>query len=239
MQIYYYCSYDGSPSGYHIGKVEDSSYNNELQELSSDKIDPFIRQCFEHGTVRNGFGRIPDNENMQSQYFLLIKRLSIVKNEVRYYINLAIVTDRWEQFEKLMRKENTEERIAAEILESMESDNHSYFGYRIYTDRIQKISSCGYGEIFAYKKQEYMKEIEQNKALFIETSVNGNEIEELERKLGLIKDKNIERCRITERLFCYKKKKSALSVQLKVISGVVILLLIILLWILNQIPVKF
>lgn len=38
MQIYYYCSYEGSPAGYHIGKVETSSYDIDLQEPSCDKI---------------------------------------------------------------------------------------------------------------------------------------------------------------------------------------------------------
>lgn len=208
MQIYYYCSYEGSPSGYHIGKIQVDSCTHELQELNNDKIHPFIRQCFEDGRIRAGFGKLPERDGNQQKYFLLKKKLNATRNGIKYYINFAIVTKIQAEFEKLMLKEGTEKEIINYFLESIEPDKLFYFGYRIRTEKIQKLSSCGYGKMFAYAKQDWIKKIEQNSALFIETATENTdeEIKELEEKLELI-EKNMER-RITkkEKLLCYKKK---------------------------------
>ena len=209
MQIYYYCSYEGSPAGYHIGRITDSSCDNGLQELSIDKINPFIRQCFEIGMIRSGFGEIPGSVETPQQYFLLKKKLTAIKTNVKYYINFAIVTGDWEEFKTLMKKENTEAEIINNFLESIEPAPLFYFGYRIRTERLKKISSCGYGGICEWINHKYLKMIEQSNALFIETSTDKPDIEALEQSLMLkskIEDRNLERSKIAEKLFCYKKK---------------------------------
>lgn len=209
MQIYYYCSYEGSPAGYHIGKIKGSSCDKELQELSDDDINPFIRQCFENGMFRSGFGKIPEDTNAQQQYFLLKKKLTAMKENVKYYINFAIVTGNWEELKTLMEKENTEKEIVNNFLESIEPAPLFDFGYRIRTAQLKKISSCGYGGICEWINPKYLKIMEQSNALFIETSKEKPDIEALEENLMLkskIENRNLERDKITEKLFCYKKK---------------------------------
>ena len=229
MQIYYYCSYEGSPAGYHIGKVETSSYDIDLQEPSCDKINPFIQQCFENGIVRGGYGKIPESADT---YFLLKKKFTATKEKVKYYINFAIVTDEWTEFEALMQKENTETEIINNYLESIKPDTLFYFGYRIQTEKIKKISSCGYGSIFNIN-HDYLNMVKQKDAVFIETSTGVPDMETLEKNLQLrkkIDEKGIERCKIAEKLFCYKKKT---TIYMK--SMIIILVIFLgIIWIMSQ-----
>ena len=229
MQIYYYCSYEGSPAGYHIGKVETSSYDIDLQEPSCDKINPFIQQCFENGIVRGGYGKIPESADV---YFLLKKKFTATKENVKYYINFAIVTDEWTEFEALMQKGNAETEIINNYLESIKPDTLFYFGYRIQTEKIKKISSCGYGSIFNIN-HDYLKMVKQKDAVFIETSTGVPDMETLEKNLQLrkkIDEKGIERCKIEEKLFCYKKKT---TIHMK--SMIIILVIFLgIIWIMSQ-----
>lgn len=131
-----------------IGKVETSSYDIDLQEPSCDKINLFIQQCFENGIVRGGYGKIPESADT---YFLLKKKFTATKENVKYYINFAIVTDEWTEFEALMQKENTETEIINNYLESIKPDTLFYFGYRIQTEKIKKNQFLWIWKYFQHK----------------------------------------------------------------------------------------
>ena len=75
MNLYYYCSYDGSPVGFRIGRIDALSRDEKI-ELSSEKIEPFIRRCFETGLVRSAFGKIPSDADSEKKFFLLKKKQS-------------------------------------------------------------------------------------------------------------------------------------------------------------------
>ena len=55
-------------------------------------------------------------------YFLLKKKFTATKENVKYYINFAIVTDEWTEFEALMQKGNAETEIINNYLESIKPD---------------------------------------------------------------------------------------------------------------------
>ena len=151
---------------------------------------------------------------------------------MKYYINFAIVTDEWTEFEALMQKENTETEIINNYLESIKPDTLFYFGYRIQTEKIKKISSCGYGSIFNIN-HDYLNMVKQKDAVFIETSTGVPYMETLEKNLQLrkkIDEKGIERCKIAEKLFCYKKKT---TIYMK--SMIIILVIFLgIIWIMSQ-----
>ena len=66
--------------------------------------------------------------------------------------------------------------------------------------------------------------VKQKDAVFIETSTGVPDMETLEKNLQLrkkIDEKGIERCKIAEKLFCYKKKN-------KIFIKIIILLMVIL-----------
>ena len=122
--------------------------------------------------------------------------------------------------------------IINNYLESIKPDTLFYFGYRIQTEKIKKISSCGYGSIFNIN-HDYLKMVKQKDAVFIETSTGVPDMETLEKNLQLrkkIDEKGIERCKIEEKLFCYKKKT---TIHMK--SMIIILVIFLgIIWIMSQ-----
>ena len=131
-----------------------------------------------------------------------------------------------------MQKGNAETEIINNYLESIKPDTLFYFGYRIQTEKIKKISSCGYGSIFNIN-HDYLKMVKQKDAVFIETSTGVPDMETLEKNLQLrkkIDEKGIERCKIEEKLFCYKKKT---TIHMK--SMIIILVIFLgIIWIMSQ-----
>ena len=205
MKVYYYCSYDGSPVGFHIGRVDYSVPQENLLELKDKEIDPFIRCCFESGLIRSAFGKIPNNNN----YFMLKKKLTGKKEEDSYYMNIAIISEDWDEFVQLMQAGSNEEELSDAILDSIKLDKTSAFGYCIDTEKFSKIISMKYGKICGCN-DNYLNQVKQQEAFFMTLSTATVDEDVLLNNLGLSKEIQnglAELEKKSEKFFCYQKKR--------------------------------
>lgn len=209
MKLYYYCSYDGSPSGFRLGKAE-LNEENEIQELSDMQINPFIRRCFETGLVRSAFGKIPEGSG-ESKYFLIKKKLTGIKENCKYYMNIAIVCESWIEFNKLMQEGGSKEQLTEAILRSIQQDKSSEYGYCIRNQQALEVFEQFFGTVCGSTKQ-YLDDIQKDNSIYFTLSSSSPDLESLEQSLKLnevINNENKEIKKVEDKVYRYGKKTKA------------------------------
>lgn len=228
ITLYYYCSYDGSPVGFNLGKIELQEHIPVVQELSDKNIDTFIRGCFETGILRSAFGKI-NNLNSDNEYFLLKRKLVCKNNNCTYYMNIAIVTDEWDQFCSLMTGNDEDSRLAEIVMNSMVVSNNKEFGYSIKTDKIMELLSVGYGKICECNPQ-MLRRVENEDTFFVILSTQNPDINLLRSKLCIAQNSGRQIIDITGktgRIISFGKKKPA-SVRNYIVIMLAVIIMIIL-----------
>ena len=211
MIIYYYCSYDGSPTGFHIGSINALEPQRNLKKIK-DKSGRFIERCFESGLVRSGFGVIPrKNPEDQPTYYIIKKKLRHKKEDCNYYINIAVTTDKWGEFEKLMEGNTSEEELTINIMKSIELEKSNDFGYCINFETIPTIVNTSFRGVCNVKNDDWINNVKNKKTMYFMLSTSTPDLELLKSNLHLTSEKkefvllNDE----TGRMVCYQKKEIA------------------------------
>lgn len=210
MNLFYYCSYDGSPAGFRIGRVDTLSQDGKSHELSSEQIEPFIRRCFEMGLIRSAFGKIPSEERKQNGYFLLKKKLIGKKADCNYYMNVAVVEEEWDRFCSLLQDGADEASLATAIMSSIEPSGNDVFGYKVNTSRLSEVLKCGYATVCNCNARR-MENVRKNSVFYATLSTETPDTDTLKRSLGISKCDNdaTEFTKESGKVFCFRKKKSA------------------------------
>ena len=199
MKLYCYCSYDGSPVGFQLGTCEWGGVQEEMCALSKNGIDPFVRACFENGLVRSGLGKIPNRE--RQAYFMLVKKLVGKKENVQYYINLAVTADEWNELEPLLNGDL--QGMAEEMTQRMQPAEGNEFGYRLKANGWEKIifgNLCGCSE-------NMKRDIAENEAMYLELrTVQAERLEILAQELGLMGQSSWELSPYEKNVARYGKK---------------------------------
>lgn len=139
MEIYYYCSYKGSPVGFQIGKINYDKNIISTQNLTRDNINPFVKLCFESGLINSAFGKIPEYISSSGKYIALRKKLVTKKDGCDYNLNIAVVCSKTE-FDKLAKNKSTSvENMQTLITNSMILDNSNEFGYYVDNSKLSKL----------------------------------------------------------------------------------------------------
>lgn len=146
MQIYYYCSYDGSPVGYQQGSLTYDPGRSSNYELTGQNIPPLIRACFDSGEVRKAFGRLPSD----SRKFLLIKKLRTNGNSAdepsNYYVNFALATNDEKEYNRwLQNGESSPEDIAKAVKASMQLDGAKEHGFSVRPQALKTLIGKSFG----------------------------------------------------------------------------------------------
>lgn len=148
MDIYYYCSYTGSPVGFILGKLSNAHEVEEPLALSGEKIEPLIRNCFELGMVRSACGLLTQ---APKRYFLLFKKLVARggRDELDYYLNIAFVTENQQQYLQWLDEDNTitEDAIAQAGRETILVDRESDFGYKVSGKSLEVLTKMKFGSL--------------------------------------------------------------------------------------------
>lgn len=141
MEVYYYCSYTGSPVGFQLGKLDCGTLLQNTCTLSKNGLLPLIRHCFDQGLVRRAYGHIPETE----QHFILVKGLTVKgvagDEATEYYINFALLADKAEWEHIYQGKAIDAQTIAETFRDSMRLDKESEFGYTVLADCVRKLTS--------------------------------------------------------------------------------------------------
>ncbi len=240
MLIFYYCSYDGSPTGFHIGVIDDSIKQNKLQKLSEKKYkhSQFISNCLESGLVRSGFGRIPKTSSDETPaYFVLKKKLVNIINDCKYYMNIAIISWKWEEFYKLVSGDLSEEELASKISKSIIINKECFFGYDIDISMLHEITTLSFKNVCNITNSNWIKHIQENDVMYLTLSQKMSDLSILKDSLGLTsKEKGFGHIETESGIMvCYEKKSCAsriLKIDFLLAIMVIILVLIILLQIL-------
>lgn len=150
MDIYYYCSYTGSPVGYILGFLAYTPGQSQNYVLSRNNIPPVIRSFFEQDTICNAFGILPAEPK---QYYLMMKNLTARGSKdgeaSEYYINLALVTQDVDEYKRWLRDGGkTPKEIADAIKASMELDRTSDFGFTVRPDALKRLIGMSFRSIF-------------------------------------------------------------------------------------------
>lgn len=191
MDLYYYCSYDGSPVGFRIGRVNILDKDDEQKELSAKHIDPFIRRCFETGLIRSAFGKIPTDTDSQKKYFLLKKKMIGKKAGCNYYMNVAVVEDEWDKFSSLMHDCDDEAKLATAVMNSIEPVKDDSFGYKVNTHKLSDVLSFGYAGICNCNEAR-MRTVQQNDTFFVTLSTANPDRDILKSCLGIAHGKEMQ-----------------------------------------------
>lgn len=149
MEIYYYCSYKGSPVGFQLGKLTYPNGSGKLCALESQGILPLIQRCFDQRIVRKVCKRSAE----EKEYILLAKGLTArgkrPEDPAEYYINFALVTDSEADCQKWLREEGASEQAVADaIRDTMELDKQSAFGFKVRGDKLGEFLSMSYRKLF-------------------------------------------------------------------------------------------
>lgn len=148
MDVYYYCSYKGSPVGFILGKLSNVNKTEDTLTLSKDNIEPLIQQCFELGMIRKAYGILPQKPD---HYFLLLKKLVAKRgsDDLDYYLNVAFVTEDQEQYNQWMCEDGsvTEAAVAQTVRETILVDHESDFGYKISSKALAKLVGKKFGSL--------------------------------------------------------------------------------------------
>lgn len=211
MKIYYYCSYKGSPVGFRIGCIESNNKDSDFCDLSDKKIDPFIRRCLEAGLVRSAFGMIPAESGESSSYFLLKKKMKGKKQNIDYYMNIAITCEKWDEFYNLVQNGMSEAELTSAILDSIEiNTDDERFCYQVNKEKLGAVMEAAFGDICGCN-DDFLEDVHQNKTIYFILSTATPDLEMLEENLGIkvggCELKNILKHDGMDKMFRYGKKK--------------------------------
>lgn len=215
MNLYYYCSYDGSPVGYRIVRI-DALSRDERIELSSEKIEPFIRRCFETGLVRSAFGKIPSDADSEKKFFLLKKKLRRKKADCNYYMNVAVVEEEWDKFCSLLQDGVDEVSLADAVMSSIEPSGENAFGYKVDTQELSKVLECGFASVCNCNETR-INNVQKNDAFYATLSTETPDTDALKKSLGIVQGSSThtEITKESGKVFCFGKKKSASTRNVK------------------------
>ena len=185
IEVYYYCSYTGSPVGFILGRVSYDGTSTACN-LSRKEISPFIRACFESGNVRNAFG-ILETSGMEAEspkYFLLCKNLRAAgqgpHEPAEFYLDIAFVTDNREEYIALLKKgPATTREIADRVRDTMVLNDSSPFGFTIRGEQLVQLVQTPLGSLF-----DVPSEFTEKPGPILELTSIAN-IEIVERQLSL------------------------------------------------------
>lgn len=148
MQVYYYCSYTKSPVGFHLGVVDTEKICGTTCELSREGIPSFLWKCFSQGNIQKACGQLPRKADEKDQYFLLAKSKEPIKRDgIEYFINFALVTEQWTEYEGWFQ-DQTETDCFQAISETILPKGTSEFGFAVRTDGLNTLSQLSYHELF-------------------------------------------------------------------------------------------
>ena len=208
MQIYYHCTYKGSPVGFCIGKLDMEGQIAGNIELREENTNPFIRTCFNYGTVRKACGILPQEP---SKYFLLAKKLAAQgkapEEPEHYSINIALVTDSKNQFRSwLAREDGSELEIAETVKASMEINRSNNFGFTVRADQAASLAEKSFKSLFTGCEPQYA-ELET----WVETSYMQTDLKQLAEDLELSEpDKEFQKSG-SGKWVIYRKKTDSLQ----------------------------
>ncbi len=230
MDIYYYCSYTGSPVGYILGCLTYNPNQSANYTLSRKRIPPVIRRFFEYDTVCNAFGILPAEPK---QYYLMMKNLTAKGDKngeaPEYYLNLAFVTQDVDEYKRLLRAGGgTSEDIAVMIKDSMELDRTSDFGFTIRPDRLKKLVKGSFRSVFessgALERVNTFLEVDSPQADLTYLTEN-LELSDPERTLSFLPE--------APKWVVYSKKKQTRPIRLIVVIPIAAGILAVIIWILQ------
>jgi|GEM_PF-957150 hypothetical protein len=220
MNLYYYCSYDGSPVGFRIGRIDALSRDEKI-ELSSEKIEPFIRRCFETGLVRSAFGKIPSDADSEKKFFLLKKKLigkkaTEKKADCKYYMSVAVVEEEWDKFCSLLQDGADEASLATAVMRSIEPSGENAFGYKVDTQELSKVLECGFASVCNCNETR-INNVQKNDAFYATLSTETPDTDALKKSLGIVQGSSThtEITKESGKVFCFGKKKSASTRNVK------------------------
>jgi len=181
MEVYYYCSYTGSPVGFILGKLSNVNEAEESLTLSKEHLEPLIRKCFELGMVRKACGILTREPK---RYFLLLKKLVARggRDDLDYYLNIAFVTESQQQYMQWMDKDEmvTEDTIAQACRETILVDRESDFGYKISSKFLTMLTRKKFGIMLGKCREAALKD-----GLYFELSAHDTDQDEVMQALGL------------------------------------------------------
>lgn len=205
MEIYYYCSYKGSPTGFRVGKINtDTVPKTGNIALSPEGIDPFIRRVFESGLMIGAFGKIPSKTD--TRYFLLKKKLEMKVDDRNYYLNIALVDNDPDKVFTLLHLSTDKDKLAAVITNTMELSKENKFGYTIKAEKLQELLKCGYGSVCNYKST-----LAKPYDFFYATLITETpDVDRLNKDLGVAKDSDtrFDVSHTGDKLFSVKKNRA-------------------------------
>ncbi|MDE7244713.1 MAG: hypothetical protein K2O18_12175 [Oscillospiraceae bacterium] len=143
MEIYYYCSYTGSPTGFQLGKLTNAGQNMGLLALEKQNVSELIQRCFDLRAVRRAY-QYPPEPNESNEFFFLLKGLTAQgkgpDEPEMYYINFAVVTGREAEFQKCFRGGDVSDcEIAEAVRGTIQPDPNSEFGFQIRGEKAAKL----------------------------------------------------------------------------------------------------
>lgn len=207
MQIYYHCTYKGSPVGFCIGKLDTDRTASGNIELSEANTNHFIRNCFNYETVRKACGILPQEP---SKYFLLAKKLTAQgkapEEPEHYSINIALVTDSEDQFRSWLAKEDgSEMEIAETVKASMEINRSNDFGFTVRAEQAASLAEKSFKSLFTGCDPRYAES-----ETWVETSYTQTDLKQLAEDLELSEpDKEFKKSG-SGKWVIYRKKKRTL-----------------------------
>lgn len=207
MEVYYYCSYTGSPVGFILGRFDYDSQKSGRYELEKSPVSSAIRRYFEFGPVRKAFGFLPE----ESQYFFLAKKLTAKKifdgETLNYSLGIALVTNSAEEFRYWMRKESgSEQEIANAIKESIILDRMNDHGFTVCAEQLSELLQKSFRPLFENCGVDLDK-LDLDKTYFVLAS-SRTDLGQLEKELALSDpEKTLWFLNRDTKLACFGKKK--------------------------------
>lgn len=233
MIFYYYCSYKGSPVGFRIGSIEYRSQDHGVGSLEDAAIDVFIRKCMERGEVLSAFGVMPSEYESKQSFFLLKKKMKASRDEIDFYLNIAIVSEDWNEFNLLMKEGMSKEKISTDILNTIQIEKSNGFGYCLDKEKLSVVADDSFGSVCGGTENRLAK-MRQNCQIFFDFASSDTDLNDFQDAIDLRRE-GMQLKQVGEgtgRLFCYGKKGSAHSIRkillwaiIVIISGLLIFLL--------------
>jgi len=181
MEVYYYCSYTGSPVGFILGKLNGVSEAEGTRTLSKDHLDPMIRKCFELGMVRKACGLLMQEPK---RYFLLFKKLVARggTDGLDYYLNIAFVTESHQQYLQWIDEDKlvTEDAIAKACNDTILVDRESDFGYKINSKSLATLTKKKFGSLLGKCRAAAIED-----RLYFELSSPNADTDDVMKALGI------------------------------------------------------
>ena len=221
MEIYYYCSYKGSPVGFQLGKLKYPSGGSRLHALDAQGIPPLVQRCFDQNIVRKVCKRSAE----EKEYILLAKGLTAKgkqpEDPAEYYINFALVTDSEADCQKWLRGDGASGlAIADAIRDTMELDRQSAFGFTVRGDKLDALLSMSYRKLFEDAAAK------EHDGILLEAISPNTTAEQLQQALRL---DALEGCRLNGNWFKFGKKKESRKAPLGILLAAAVIAALILL----------